>query len=102
MQTIDNQALESVHGGGAASSIGHAVGFGGGVAVTAGLALVPGWNKQVPGQPPGFQERHNAVAGPWISRFAAKLPDGSPIQNFTAGMGAGATEAPGWSFRHGI
>lgn len=101
MQTIDLAQLTAVTGGNSLSDAGHAFGFGAGVAVTAGLALVPGWNQQVPGAPAGFEKRHESVVGPKVAAYSARQPAGA-WRDFTAGVGAGATEAPGWSFRHGL
>ena len=101
LQTIDLEQLDGVQGGGALQRFGENVGFGAGVAVTGALALVPGWNQQVPGRPPGFQRRHEAVVGPQIARYADRQPAGA-WRDFTAGVGAGATAAPGWSYQHGI
>jgi hypothetical protein len=93
--------LATVHGGNLLHGAGEAVGFGAGVAVTGALAAVPGWNQQVPGMPVGFQKRHESVVGPKVEGFAQKLPAG-PLKDFTSGLGAGATAAPPWSFKHGI
>jgi hypothetical protein len=102
METIDNSILGQVTGGaGLIHGAGEAVGFGAGVAVTGALGFVPGWNKQVPGQPEGFQKRHESVVGPQVASYANKLPDGAWKQ-FTTGVAEGATAAPGWSFRHGL
>jgi hypothetical protein len=100
LATIDDSALDQVHGG-SLEGAGRAFGFGAGVAVTGALALVPGWNRQVPGAPAGFQERHKPVAGPAINRFADGMSPG-PLRNLVSGIGAGATAAPQWSFEHGI
>ena len=93
--------LANVHGGNLLHGAGEAFGFGAGVAVTAGLSLSPKWSQQVPGQPPGFQKRHESVVGPQVAGYASKLSPG-PLKDFTSGVGAGATAAPGWSFRHGL
>jgi len=100
-QTIEASDLHRVSGGNALHSVGEGVGFGAGVAVTAGLGLVPGWNSQVPGAPAGFQKRHESVVGLQVTSFSNGLSAG-PLKDFTSGVGAGATAAPGWSFRHGI
>jgi len=55
----------------------------------------------VPGQPEGFQKRHESVVGPQVTSYSNGLSAG-PWKDFTSGVGAGATAAPGWSFRHGI
>ena len=102
MIALDARALAQVHGGGPlARGVGAGLGFGAGVAVTGALAFVPGWNRQVSGRPPGFQERHNSVVGPQLTQYANGLPAGS-WRDFVGGAGAGATAAPGWSFQHGI
>lgn len=93
--------MSLVHGAGFVRDAGHALGFGAGVAVTAGLGLVPSWRSQVAGQPDGFQRRHESVIGPAITRAASGM-SGGVMRDFTEGLGAGATAAPGWSFRHGL
>ena len=101
LQTIDPGELDAVHGGSMLNNVGQGLGFGAGVAVTGALAFVPGWNQQVPGKPPGFERRHEAVVGPRIASYADRQPAGA-WRDFTSGVGAGATAAPGWSFRHGL
>jgi hypothetical protein len=101
IQTIDTDHLTHVTGGNALNTVGQGVGFGAGVAVTGALSLVPGWNKQVPGQPEGFEKRHESVVGPKVANYANGLAPG-PWKDFTSGVGAGATAAPGWSFQHGL
>jgi hypothetical protein len=101
LDTISNDSLSNVQGGNMLHAAGEAVGFGAGVAVTRGLSVVPGWNQQVPGQPPGFQKRHESVVGPKVESYAKGLSPG-PWKDFTSGVGVGATAAPGWSFRHGL
>ncbi len=101
LATIDDSALDHVSGGVSLHDAGRAFGFGAGVAVTGALALVPGWNRQVPGQPPGYQARHQAVAGPAITRFANGMSPG-PLRILVSGVGAGATAAPQWSYENGI
>jgi len=101
LKAIEHERLVEVTGASALRATGRGVGFGLGVAVTAGLELVPSWRQQVPGRPPGFQKRHEAVVGPKITAFSNRLSPG-PGREFTAGVGAGATDAPGWSFRHGL
>ena len=64
------------------------------------------WNGEylaipVPGQPAGFQKRHESVVGPQISSYANGQAPGA-WKDFTSGVGRGATAAPPWSFRHGI
>jgi len=99
--TIDRDALTDVQGGNMLHAAGEAVGFGAGVGVTKALSVVPGWNQQVPGQPEGFQKRHESVVGPKVESYANGLSAG-PWKDFTSGVGAGATAAPGWSFQHGL
>lgn len=101
MEILDHEALAGVTGGGLVHRAGEAFGFGAGVAVTGALSVVPGWNQQVPGQPPGFEKRHESVVGPKVAAYASSLPAGA-WKDFTSGVGAGATAAPGWSFRHGL
>lgn len=98
---IEDKLLTQANGGGMAQAAGQAVGFGAGVAVTSALSHVPGWNQQVPGQPAGFQKRHESVVGPQVTNYANGLSAG-PWKDFTSGVGAGATAAPGWSFQHGL
>jgi len=99
-QVQDGQ-LAAIQGGGLVHSAGEAVGFGAGVAVTGALSMVPGWNAQVPGQPAGFQKRHESVVGPQVTSYANSLSAG-PWKDFTSGVVTGATAAPGWSFQHGL
>jgi len=100
-QTIDDSSLAQVSGGGALFSAGQAFGFGAGVAVTGALGLASSWRAQVPGQPEGFQKRHEAVVGPKVASYANGLAAG-PWKELTSGVAAGATAAPGWSFHHGL
>jgi hypothetical protein len=93
--------LSSVNGGTIVHEAGEALGFGAGVAVTGALGFVPSWSQQVPGQPEGFQKRHESVVGPQVATYASGLAAG-PWKDFTSGVATGATAAPGWSFRHGI
>ena len=96
-----------------ASQAGKTLGVGAGVAVTEGLRLAPGWNKPVVddhGKPvdsvPGAQregdhdilKRDEEVVGPEIAALAKKIPPGL-LHDFVAGFGAGATEAPGDTYR---
>ena len=98
---LDPALLDGVHGGTLLHAAGEAVGFGAGVAVTGALSAVPSWSQQVPGQPEGFQKRHEAVVGPKVTSYANGQAPG-PWKDFTSGVGAGATAAPGWAFRHGM
>jgi hypothetical protein len=92
---------------------GRALGLGLGVAVTEGLRLVPGWDDPVlgaDGKPvasvPGaeregdyaIRKRHQEVVGPEVAAAAKKLPPGL-FKDFITAFGAGATEAPGDSYR---
>lgn len=99
--TISELDLIHVHGGGVARAAGETIGFGAGVAVTHALSAVPGWNQQVPGQPAGFQKRHESVVGPKVESYSNGLAPGA-WKEFTSGVAAGATAAPGWSFRNGL
>lgn len=102
LEAIDQEVLSQVQGGaGLASRSGEAIGFAGGVAVTAGLGMSSKWSQQVDGQPEGFQKRHEAVLGPKIGAHAAGMSDGA-AKDFVSGVAAGATAAPGWSFNHGL
>jgi hypothetical protein len=101
LATIESTQLADIHGGNLLTGTGRAVGFGAGVAVTAGLALSPKWSQHVPGQPPGFEKRHESVVGPKVTSYSNGLAPGA-WKDFTSGVGAGATAAPGWSFRHGL
>jgi hypothetical protein len=92
---------------------GHALGVGLGVIVTEALAAVPSWNQPVvddKGAPvasvPGADrvgdhdilKRHEEVVGPKVTALVDKLPPGA-VHDLLAGFGAGATEAPGDSYR---
>jgi hypothetical protein len=101
LTTIANARLSSVHGGGMIHGAGEAFGFGAGVAVTAALGAVPSWSQQVPGQPAGFQKRHESVLGPKIATYASGLAPG-PWKQLATGVADGATAAPPWSFAHGL
>ena len=101
MQHLSSHELSQVSGGGVLRSAGEAFGFGAGVAVTAGLALSSKWSQQVPGQPDGFQKRHESVLGPRIARSAEGMSAG-PLKELVGGVADGATAAPGWSYRHGL
>jgi len=101
LSSLDVSSLSSVTGGGALHAAGEAFGFGAGVAVTGALALSSKWREQVPGQPAGFERRHESVVGPKIAGYANGLSEG-PWKELTQGVAAGATAAPGWSYRHGL
>jgi hypothetical protein len=92
---------------------GEHLGLGLGVIVTEGLALLPKWNKPVldaNGKPvasvPGAERignhdilaRHQEVVGPKITAFVEKMKPGL-VHDVLAGLGKGATEAPGASYR---
>jgi hypothetical protein len=92
---------------------GDALGMGLGVAVTEALRLVPSWNTPVlgaNGQPaqqiPGatrignndILKRNEEVVGPQIAALVAKVPAGA-LHDLLAGVAAGATAAPGTTYR---
>jgi hypothetical protein len=92
---------------------GQGLGLGLGVAVTEGLSLVPSWNKPVldaQGKPvasvPGAErigdhdilKRHQEVVGPQLAALDSKIAPGA-LHDFVGGLAAGATEAPGASYR---
>ena len=92
---------------------GKALGLAAGVVVTEALALIPSWSKPLVdanGKPvqsiPGaerigdhdIEKRHQEVVGPQITALDEKIPKGM-IHDFVGGFGAGATEAPGASYR---
>ncbi len=94
-------------------NVGKAVGLGLGIAVTEGLRWVPGWDKPVldgAGKPVdavkgatrdggyAIRKRHEEVVGPQIAAKAETIKAG-PLHDLLAGMGEGATEAPGASYR---
>jgi hypothetical protein len=92
---------------------GQALGVGLGVVVTEALRLVPSWNTPVVGangqqvsQVPGatrvgnnpILKRDEEVVGPQVSALVAKLPPGA-VHDLLAGFAAGATAAPGDTYR---
>lgn len=92
---------------------GEHLGMGLGVIVTEALALVPKFNKPLldgAGKPvtsiPGAERvgnhdilaRHQEVIGPKVTAFVEKMKPGM-IRDVLAGLGKGATEAPGASYR---
>ena len=94
-------------------SLGEALGLGAGFLVAEVLALVPGWNEDLRGEDgapiteiPGatqigdheLEKRHQQVVGPAISGYAEKLDPGM-WRDFVAGVGEGATDAPGATYR---
>ncbi len=96
-----------------AEQAGEKLGVGLGVIVTEALAAVPNWNQPVlddKGQPVAsvhgaerigdhdILKRHEEVVGPKVAALVDKIPPGA-IHDFVAGFGAGATAAPGDSYR---
>lgn len=92
---------------------GHGLGLGLGVAVTEALGMVPSWNQPLldtQGKPvdsvPGAQrigdhnilKRHQEVVGPKLAVLDSKIRPGA-LHDFVGGLAAGATEAPGASYR---
>ncbi|MFT3692463.1 MAG: hypothetical protein QM831_04930 [Kofleriaceae bacterium] len=92
---------------------GHALGVALGVIVTEALAAVPSWNTPVVDQKgaqvdevPGAKrigdhpilKRHEEVVGPKITAAIEGMSPGV-IHDFLTGLGVGATEAPGDSYR---
>lgn len=95
------------------AKFGEKLGLGLGVIVTEALALAPKWNKPVldaQGKPvtsiPGAERvgqheiltRHQEVVGPKVTALVEKMRPGA-IHDLLAGIGKGATEAPGASYR---
>jgi hypothetical protein len=93
--------------------IGQGLGLALGVGVTEGLSLVPSWNQPVldaSGKPvasvPGADrigdhdilKRHQEVVGPQLGSLDSKIAPGA-LHDFVGGLAAGATEAPGASYR---
>lgn len=93
--------------------LGEALGLGLGVTVTEGLRLVPGWDKKVvdPGGKPvasvpgasregdyAIRKRHEEVVGPQLTAKADEIKPGM-LHDLVAGLGVGATEAPGVTYR---
>lgn len=92
---------------------GEHLGLGLGVIVTEALALVPSWNKplvdssgkqvsSIPGAERigdhALRQRHQEVVGPKITALVEKLKPGA-VRDVLAGLGRGATQAPGASYR---
>ena len=92
---------------------GQALGMGLGVVVTEALRLVPSWNTPVLGsngkpaaEVPGatrighndILKRDEEVVGPKVAALVAKLPAGA-VHDLLAGFAAGATAAPGATYR---
>lgn len=97
----------------AAEQGGHALGVALGVVVTEALAAVPSWNapvvdaqgqqvEQVPGATRigdyPILKRHEEVVGPQVTAAVDKMSPGV-LHDLLAGVGVGATEAPGDSYR---
>ncbi|MCB9742383.1 MAG: hypothetical protein H6741_06220 [Alphaproteobacteria bacterium] len=93
--------------------MGEGLGLGAGFLVTELLALVPGWNDDLmdeQGQPLqsvegaervgdyNLEGRHRQVVGPQIAEYAEGLEPGM-WRDFLEGVGEGATDAPGASYR---
>lgn len=94
-------------------TIGEHAGLGLGVAVTALLDLVPGWNSSLldeDGMPVqavegaerigdlDLEKRHTQVVGPQVDAYGDTLDDGW-FRDLVEGFGAGATEGPGATYR---
>ena len=94
-------------------AIGENFGLGAGVLVTELLALVPGWGDDLldeEGTPVqavegaerqgdyNLEKRHTQVVGPAIAEYAAGLEPGM-WRDLLSGVGEGASEAPGASYR---
>jgi hypothetical protein len=94
-------------------AVGEGFGMGAGVLVTELLALLPSWREPVldeQGQPaqsvPGadrigdydIQKRHTQVVGPQLESYAEGLEEGW-FKDLVDGVGEGATDAPGTSYR---
>lgn len=92
---------------------GHALGVALGVIVTEALAAIPSWNAPVVdehgaqvAQVPGatrigdhpILKRHEEVVGPKVTAAVAGMSPGV-LHDLLAGVGVGATEAPGDSYR---
>lgn len=92
---------------------GEALGLGLGVIVTEALSLNPGWNTPVldaQGKPVteiegaarignhDLLKRHQEVVGPKVTALVQQLPPGL-VHDLVAGLGKGATAAPGTSYR---
>jgi hypothetical protein len=97
---IDARCLGEISGGNARTA-GTRLGLQLGVAVTEGLRYLPSYRAAVPGMRSGareaFEKRHRPVIGPLLDKVVPYLPAGK-IRDFGAGLAAGATEAPGWTY----
>jgi hypothetical protein len=94
------------------ASLSGIAGLAAGVSVTLALRFSPKWNAPIveQGEPitelPGamrigdhaLRQRHREVAGPRISARAQAMPAGL-LRDLVAGFGAGATAAPGATYR---
>lgn len=109
----ERQAAPATRGGGVAEQGGHALGVALGVIVTEALAAVPSWNtpvvdahgqqvEQVPGATRlgdhPILKRHEEVVGPQIAAAVENMSPGV-LHDLLTGVGIGATEAPGDSYR---
>ena len=111
------EALASQEGGEEEESwlhnFGESLGLGAGMVVTDILDMVPGWNEALRdenGAPVqevdgtkregdlDLEKRHKKVVGPRIAAYAEGLEDGW-WKDFMSGVGEGATEGPGESYR---
>lgn len=96
--------------------MGDKVGLALGIAVTRVLKYVPGWNDPIVDEEgedvhsiPGaervgehkLRKRHKEVVGPQISAWVETLSPGR-IRDFLAGVGEGATRAPGETYRREV
>lgn len=95
------------------NNLGEGIGMGAGVLVTELLAFVPGWNDELKNEDGSdvqavegaerigeheLEKRHQQVVGPQIAERAAELEPGM-WKDFLTGVGEGATDAPGASYR---
>lgn len=94
-------------------NLGEGIGMGAGVLVTELLAFVPGWNDELKNDDGSdvqsvegadrigdheLEKRHQQVVGPQIAESADDLEPGM-WKDFLSGVGEGATDAPGASYR---
>jgi hypothetical protein len=99
METIDGNALQQVSGGFFNFRSGFRTGFRAGVLVTDALGLSKTYSAHVPGMPAGFEKRFIPVVGPMVTNLANKVMPGR-LKQWLAGVGRGATVAPGWVGEH--
>ena len=112
-QRAASRVMAEPRAGGVAQAGGHAVGVALGVIVTEALAAVPSWNQPVVDangaqveEVPGAKrignhpilKRHEEVVGPKIAAAVERMSPGV-IHDLLEGVGIGATEAPGDSYR---